>query len=158
MIEERKTFYGYLAQIFSLYGITICIFILFGLLVGDYAGEVSSLFAMGSQGLRFSTMLQLLGMSAFITLLRILFFTDILIRNMAIVKRTVGMLTGVVGIIVFFVAVFDWFPLDQPEAWISFFVSFGFCFAASTGVTMLKEKAENRRMEEALKALRENGT
>ncbi len=155
MIEERKTFCGYLTQIFTLYGITISIFILFGLLTGEYAKEVSSLFALGGQGLRFSTMLQLLGMSVFITLFRVLFFTDFLFRNMAIVIRTVGMLTGVVGIIVLFVAVFDWFPMNQPEAWISFFVSFGICFAASTGVTLLKEKAENRRMEEALQALRE---
>ena len=116
MIEERKTFCGYLTQVFTLYGITISIFILFGLLTGEYAKEVSSLFALGGQGLRFSTMLQLLGMSVFITLFRVLFFTDFLFRNMAIVIRTVGMLTGVVGIIVLFVAVFDWFPMNQPEA------------------------------------------
>lgn len=95
MIEERKTLCGYLTQVFTLYGITISIFILFGLLTGEYAKEVSSLFALGGQGLRFSTMLQLLGMSVFITLFRVLFFTDILFRNMAIVIRTVGMLTGV---------------------------------------------------------------
>lgn len=156
MIEERKPFCGYLAQVFTLYGITICIFIFFGLVTGDYAKEVSSLFALGSLGLRFSTMLQLLGMSVVITLFRILFFTDIFIRNMAIVKRTAGMLTGVVALIVLFVAVFDWFPMDQAEAWISFFVSFGICFAASTGVTLLKEKAENRKMEEALRELRDS--
>ena len=99
MIEERKTFCGYLTQVFTLYGITISIFILFGLLTGEYAKEVSSLFALGGQGLRFSTMLQLLGMSVFITLFRVLFFTDFLFRNMAIVIRTVGMLTGVLGLL-----------------------------------------------------------
>lgn len=155
MIEEKKTVFGYLAQAFTLYGITMCIFILFGLLIGEYVKGVSSLFALGRTGLRFSSMLQLFGMSVLITLLRALFFTDILIKNMSVVKRTVSMTACIILMIVLFVAVFGWFPMDQAGSWIGFFVSFGICFALSAGITTWKEKAENRRMEEALRTLQE---
>lgn len=154
MMEERKTVFDYLAQIFTLFGLTVCIFIMFGLVIGDYAKDVSTLFSLGREGLRFSTLLQLFGMAALITLIRNLFFTDILIKNMTVVKRAICMLTGTVLLIVAFVAVFDWFPVNKVEAWIGFAVSFGVCFAISLGITVLKEKAENRKMEEALKKIK----
>lgn len=61
------------------------------------------------------------------------------------------MLIGIIVMIIAFVVAFDWFPVNKIEAWIGFFVSFGICFVISLGVTLLKEKAENRKMEEALK-------
>ena len=63
------------------------------------------------------------------------------------------MLTGIIVMIIVFVVVFDWFPVNKIEARIGFFVSFGICFLISLGVTLLKEKAENRKMEEALKKI-----
>lgn len=153
MIEEKKTVFDYLGQIFMLYGMTVCIFIAFSLTIGDYAKEASPLFSLGGEGLRFSTLLQLLGMATLITLIRNLFFTDILIKNMSVVKRAICMLIGIIVMIIAFVVAFDWFPVNKIEAWIGFFVSFGICFVISLGVTLLKEKAENRKMEEALKKI-----
>ena len=153
MREEKKTVFDYLGQIFMLYGMTVCIFIVFSLTIGDDAKEASPLFSLGDEGLRFSTLLQLLGMATLITLIRNLFFTDILIKNMSVVKRAICMLIGIIVMIIAFVVAFDWFPVNKIEAWIGFFVSFGICFVISLGVTLLKEKAENRKMEEALKKI-----
>ena len=61
------------------------------------------------------------------------------------------MLIGIIVMIIAFVVAFDWFPVNKIEAWIGFFVSFG--IVISLGVTLLKEKAENRKMEEALKKI-----
>ena len=128
MREEKKTVFDYLGQIFMLYGMTVCIFIVFSLTIGDYAKEASQLFSLGDEGLRFSTLLQLLGMATLITLIRNLFFTDILIKNMSVVKRAICMLIGIIVMIIAFVVAFDWFPVNKIEAWIGFFVSFGICF------------------------------
>lgn len=155
MIEKEKTIFDYLAQVFMLYGLTVCIFIVFGLVFGEYNREISTLFALGKEGLSFSTLLQLFGMTILIILIRNIFFSDRLIRNMSVVKRAVCMLTGIIVTIIVFVIAFDWFPVRQIEAWIGFAVSFGICFAISMGVTILKEKTENRKMEEALKKMNE---
>ena len=145
MREEKKTVFDYLGQIFMLYGMTVCIFIVFSLTIGDYAKKASPLFSLGDEGLRFSTLLQLLGMATLITLIRNLFFTDILIKNMSVVKRAICMLIGIIVMIIAFVVAFDWFPVNKIEAWIGFFVSFGICFVISLGVTLLKRKSRESK-------------
>ena len=68
--------------------------------------------------------------------------------------RTVCMLSAVVVVIVIFTVLFGWFPVDMWESWAAFFLTFGLCFAGSLTVMHLKEKAENRKMEEALRRIK----
>lgn len=64
------------------------------------------------------------------------------------------MLSAVVVVIVIFTVLFGWFPVDMWESWAAFFLTFGLCFAGSLTVMHLKEKAENRKMEEALRRIK----
>ena len=59
MMENNKTIFAYISQVFATFGIILLLFVLFGLTIGDSAKEYSSLFTLGSQGFSTATILQL---------------------------------------------------------------------------------------------------
>lgn len=154
-MEERKGVLDYLAQILMIFGFMVLAMSIFCLLFGEMAQDVSSLFELGTTGITVSLLGQLLGISVLVVLLRILFFTDLIIKRMPIVLRTLSMLVLIVAVIVVFVICFDWFPVDMWEPWALFFLCFGLSFLVSMAVTIIKEKSENKQMEEALKRLKQ---
>ena len=58
-MEERKSVFEYIKELFTCYGIVILIFIAINFFIGDEAGSVSTLFALGSKGLSSAMLLQL---------------------------------------------------------------------------------------------------
>lgn len=154
-MEDRKTIIDYAGQVLITYGFSIVALNLICILVGEDARDVSSIFSLGKEGLSTATMLQFLGVSVCITGLRTLFFTDRIIQQMSITVRTVCMLLSIILLIVLCAAVFHWFPIGMWQAWAGFIITFTICFSCSMLVTRLKEKTENRKMEEALLRLKE---
>lgn len=152
---DRKTILDYAGQALITYGFSIVALNLICIFVGENAQDVSSIYSMGKEGLSTATMFQFLGVSICITGLRTLFFTDRIIKQMSITVRTICMLLSIILLIVLCAAAFHWFPIDMWQAWTGFFVTFTFCFGCSMLVTRLKEKTENRKMEEALQRLKE---
>ena len=154
-MEERKTIFDYLAQALTLFGLTTVILNIFCLLFGESAKNLSAMFALGNQGLPTGICFQFLLISFLIAGIRILFFTDVLFKTMAIWLRTLCMLAAVIMIIAAFAVTFHWFPADMWQPWAMFFVCFGISFLGSYLIMTLKEKIENRQMEEALRRLKE---
>ena len=134
----------------STFGIILLLFVLFGLTIGDSAKEYSSLFTLGSQDFSTATILQLFLLSVIISLAQITFLTDRWIQNLALILRNILFFTTVILTIVIFVILFDWFPIDDLSAWAGFALSFAACTAASVAISRLKEKTENKKMEQAL--------
>ncbi len=149
-MEKRKTIFDYLSQIMVVFGFSMLIMNLFCLVFGNSAKDFSSMFELGNQGVPVATAFEFLSLSALITGIRVLFFTDIWIKKMPVWARASGMLISVVVTIAAFIIVFGWFPIDMWQPWAMFLICFGISFAASCFVMMLKEKAENRKMKEAL--------
>ena len=137
------------------FGFTMLVMNILCLGYGDSAKDFSSMFELGSQGIPVKTAFQFLCVSLLVIGLRIIFFTDMLIKKMTIWLRTICMLVSVVIVIAVFITMFHWFPVDMWQPWVMFFVCFGISFLGSYFVMVLKEKAENRRMEEALQRLKE---
>lgn len=156
-MEEKRTVFGYLAEVFMIFGITILILNMLCLLFGPTEQDISSMFRLGNKGLSVWTVLQFFLVSIGITFLRFLFFTDQIIKKMSVVWRTVFMVLSILVLITGFILCCDWFPADMWEAWAMFLLCFAISFAVSTGIMVLKERAENRQMEEALKRLQEEG-
>lgn len=154
-MEDRKSIFDYVGQVFITFGFSVMALNLLCILVGEYAQDVSSIYSMGKEGLSTATMMQFFGVSACITGLRFLFFSDRIIRQMSITMRTVCMLISVICLILCCVIMFEWFPVDMWQPWVGFFVTFALCFVGSMTVTRLKEKTENRKMAEALRRLKE---
>lgn len=71
--------------------------------------------------------------------------------------RMVGMLLVEVLMIVIFVALFGWFPMDMWQPWVMFVLSFFVCFGVSVAFTALREKVENQKMETALSKIKQKG-
>ena len=154
-MEEKKTIFDYLGQVFLLYGIMTLMMNIFCVLFGEPAKEISAMFALGSEGLSVEIMMQYFIIAIFVTFSRFLFFTDIVIKKMPVPLRTLLMVISVIGMTAFFIVKYGWFPSGMPEPWIMFILCFSICFGTSLLVMALKEKAENTKMEEALKRIKE---
>lgn len=153
-MDSKKNILDYAAQALMIFGLTVASIALCSYFAGDKGREISSLFALGSQGLTLSTLLQIMALAIFITFARFLFFSDGVIKNMSVGARTAGMLISCIAIIVTFILLFDWFPKGQLWPWICFAVSFSLCFTVSYILTIKNERQENRKMAQALEKLK----
>lgn len=153
-MDKKKSIFDYLAQVMIVFGFAMLVMNIFCLAFGNSAKGFSSMFELGNQGVPVKTAFQFLGVSALIIGLRIIFFTDVLIKKMPIWLRTICMLVSAVIIIAAFIVAFHWFPVDMWQPWIMFFIYFGISFLGSYFVMAIKEKVENRRLEEALRRLK----
>ncbi|MGN0385508.1 MAG: hypothetical protein ACI4EX_06465 [Lachnospiraceae bacterium] len=154
-MEENKTIFDYIGQFFATFGIIVTIFIVLGSVIGEKAKNISTLFSLGNKGLRLDTLLQLFVFALILTFAEILFVTDRVIKKMPMAARIICFFVTVTITIVGFVICFAWFPIDDEKSWIGFFVSFTVCTVIGVGISILKEKAENKKMEQALNRFRE---
>ena len=154
-MEKDKTIFDFLANSFCIYGITMAMLIIFALLFGESAKEISSLFGLGNKGIPLEVMAEFLLTSFLVTSMQYLFFSEKLFRHMSEHKRAVCMLVSILSIIGFAIWGFGWFPIDMWQPWVCFFLSFFISVVVSIGVMSLKTKIENRKLEEGLERMKE---
>lgn len=154
-MDKNFSLLKYLSQVFMIYGITTGLLNIFCILFGTSAYGLSTIFSLGNAGVGVATSFQFLLAVSVIVGLRLIFTTDILIKKMPIAARIIAMFAGAFATILVFIFAFDWFPADMPIAWIMFIVCFAISCGASTAISVLAEKQENRRLEEALKRYKE---
>lgn len=145
----------YLSQVFTIYGITSGLLNIFCILFGKSAYGFSTIFSLGNSGISVATSFQFLLAVSLIVGLKFIFMTDILIKKMPLAARIIVMFAGAFATMIVFIFAFGWFPADMPIAWIMFIVCFILSCAVSTLISVLAEKQENRRLEEALKRYKE---
>lgn len=154
-MDKRFSILEFCSQVFTIYGITIVLLNIFCILFGESAQELSTIFSMGSNGLGVATSFQFLLAVLAITILRFIFMTDILIIKMPTAARIAAMFAGTFAVILVFIFAFGWFPADLPMAWIMFLICFVVCCTVSMMISLVAEKQENRKLEEALKRYKE---
>ncbi len=154
-MKKNETVFDYVGQIFMIFGFTIICLNVFCILFGESARNYSSIFSLGSDGLRITTMLQFLLTAAIITTLKFLFFTQGLIKQAPIWFRTACMFTLILLTMIVFTLLFGWFPINMWQPWVMFFLCFSVSAGISTAIASLKEKLENKQLEEALKQLKQ---
>ena len=153
-MEDRKNIFDYIKQLFTSFGIVVLLFIIINLIIGNEAGSVSSLFAIGSTGLSTATLLQLLFLVLIITVAQNIFLSDLVIKNMSLVVRNILFFATIMVAITVFAVIFGWFPLNNIAAWIGFIVSFAVCTVISSVLMRIEENAENKKMQDALNRLK----
>ena len=109
-MDDRKTIFDYIKQLFTTYGIMVVIFIVTNLIIGNEARSLSTLFALGSAGLSTATLLQLFFLAAIITVAQNIFLSDILIKNLALIVRNILFFVTVMAASTLFIVFFGWFP------------------------------------------------
>ena len=154
-MDKKFTIFGFLAQVFMIYGITTGLLNLFCLLFGSEAEGYSTIFSLAGAGVGVATSLQFLIAVTIVIMLRVVFMTDILIKNMSLGARIAAMFVSVFAVIIAFVFLFGWFPADDPLAWIMFIVCFAVSCTVSVIISTAAERQENRRLDEALKRVKE---
>lgn len=152
---KKDTLFDYLHGIFMIYGFTVLCMCTFSMMFGEAAQGYSTLFALGNKGLGLETLLQFFLLSVIISTLKFVLFTEGIVKNLAMVARVVIMFGAVIVTIVLFVILFGWFPVNMWKPWVMFFVCFLVCAVLSTILSYVKENYENKKMEEALKKLKE---
>ncbi len=150
-MEEKKTVFNYISQLFAIYGVVVTIFIGINLIIGNKAGAISTMFALGSTGLSTKTLIELFVLVVIVTAADNIFLTDLVIKNMPLIVRNILFFAVILVTITVFAAVFGWFPLNNVLSWIGFIVSFTVCATFSAILMRVEENAENKKMQEALK-------
>ena len=154
-MDKRFTFFGFFSQVFMIYGITTGLLNIFCLIFGEKAADYSTIFSLASTGISVAASFQfLLAMTLTVTL-RMIFMTDMFIKNMPLPARIISLFVGTVAVIVAFIFIFDWFPANEVTPWIMFAVCFVISCTVSVLISTAAERLENRRLEEALKRSKE---
>ena len=153
-MKENGTIFDHIGNIMITFGFSMMILMFFCGVFGEDAREMSSMFRLGSKGLALSTMLQYLGVSVAIEIIKSFFFSDKFIKNASNTLRSGGMVLTIIIVVAIFIIAFDWFPVDKGLPWVMFFVSFGICFGIGLWISSLQEKLENKQMEEGLARLK----
>lgn len=154
-MENKKNIFDFAGMVLIIFGFSMIFMMVFTVICGEDARGFSTMFALGKQGVPVTVMAQFLFMAVLIVLARWVFFTDFLIKKSSITIRTIGMFLTVILISVCFIIAFRWFPVNMWKPWFLFFICFGISAGVSLIVVRLKEKIENKKMEEGLKRLRE---
>lgn len=154
-MKDRKTIFDFLGQVFGVYGVTMSILIIFCLIFGESAKDLSSMFTLGNKGLTVETMLQFLLVSFLSTGTGYLYFTETFFKKASAALRATLMVVTIISILIVFIFVCGWFPVKLWQPWVMFFICFGVSFIISMDIMYLKVKADNKNMEEALKKFKE---
>lgn len=154
-MDQKFSLLGYLSQVFTIYGVTTLLLHLLCMLFGTSAYGLSTLFSLGNTGISTATSFQFLLAASIIVGLKSVFMTDILIKKMPLAARIITLFASTFGVILTFIFVFGWFPADMLVAWIMFIICYVISCTVSTLISVVAEKQENRRLEEALKRCKE---
>lgn len=146
---------GFFSQLFVMFFVSILSLSLIGLVVGGGAKEYSSLFSLGSDGISFVSIFQMLFYSILISLLKILLFSETIFKKMMARWRAVLLVLGSFLLAVIFIFSFHWFPYNYYPAWIGFFASFTAGFLVSLAVMLIKGRMDNRKYEDLLSRYKE---
>ncbi len=153
-MEEKKNIFDFAGMVFIIFGFCMMCMLLFTVIFGEEAKEVSKMFALGKKGVPVELMAQFFTLAVLITLARYIIFSDVLIKRGSIAVRTAGMFLTIIISCACFIFAFQWFPVNLWNAWAGFFICFGISSVISVMIMLLREKMENRKMEEGLKRLR----
>jgi hypothetical protein len=150
MDHQNLSKISFFSQVLILFSVNILFLCLTASVVGDDAGEISSMYQFGSKGLAITTILEFLLSSFVVISLKTLFFSDKLFKCMLTLWRTVLLLFSILVFMVLFIILFDWFPINSLYSWTGFFICFGGGFIISSAFMIIKTKMENSKYEEQL--------
>lgn len=154
-MEQRKTIFDYIAQVFCIFGFTMIIMMSFSITFGESGRDYSKLLALGESGVSSEVMVQFFALSVINVFLRYVFMTDRFMKKTSALKRTLLTVVSILITIVVFIVMFGWFPADMWQPWVLFVGSFILCFTVGTLVTGIRNKMENKKLADGLARMKE---
>lgn len=134
-----------------IYAVTVLIISIIAKICGDEVYMYSSLYQLGSKGLAYETLMQLLASSIVLTVISSFFLSESYFKNWMLLWRIVGMMFMILVVMVGFIYVFKWLPFDSSTAsilaWGSFLIAFLGCFGGATLLSVIKMKLEEKKYD-----------
>ena len=149
-----KGFLEIMEQTFTIYGFAVIFIVIIAVLFGEDAQDISTMFSLGKQGIGVATLVQYFALSMMISILKTILFADGIIKGLSGTIRIILMFIGVVLSVVIFIIAFEWFPVDNFLAWMMFFLNFLVCVVVSVSISSVKDRIDNKKLDEALQRLK----
>ena len=154
-MDKKKGILGYLSQVFIIYGAIALLLNVSCMIFGEDAKSISTIFSLGNDGLPVYTSFQFLGAIALIVALRVVLLTDVIFKRIRTAMRVILLFSGCLAITIGFVFAFKWFPVTNTIVWVMFAGCFIVSCTIGTLISVLAEKQENKKLEEALRRFKE---
>ena len=151
---KKDTIFDFMTNVMMIFGVSVMCLLLFTFLFGEDAKAVSTIFALGNKGIALQTLLQFFVSSFLITVLEWMFFTDKIFKKMSLTVRFVLTFISIVILIAVFATIFRWFPVNMVLPWVMFLICFAVCATVSVVLSVLKEKRDNAKLQNALELLK----
>ncbi|MCD7731686.1 MAG: hypothetical protein LUI05_09375 [Oscillospiraceae bacterium] len=156
-MERKKNIFDYCGMVLMQFGFSVIVMMIFTRIFGEKAKDFSAMFMLGKEGLSIIVLLQFLLLTVLIVMLRFVFFTDCIIKKLAMSFRGAFMMVAVLLLTAVFIITCDWFPIDNIFCWIMFVLCFLISLLGTIGMLSIKEKIENKQLDEALKHYQDKG-
>ncbi|MBE5880240.1 MAG: hypothetical protein E7288_09760 [Lachnospiraceae bacterium] len=151
---KKDTIFDFMTNVMMIFGVSVMCLLLFTFIFGENAKAVSTIFALGNKGIALQTLLQFFVSSFLITVLEWMFFTDKIFKKMSLAVRFVLTFFSIVILIAVFATIFRWFPVNMVLPWVMFLICFAVCATVSVVLSVLKEKRDNAKLQNALELLK----
>jgi len=149
----RKYLFETIAMVFatSLLGAAVAGFIMKNFVAEDllWVGT-GGFFVIGTDAISYASIFQLFGLSVTLSILLLIFVSDIFLSKYMLVWRYMIFLGLALVSISLFVVVFNWFPPGVWQGWASLLGAFTLFSSTSMIPTFLKIKREDKEYEKAL--------
>ena len=151
---KKDTIFDFMTNVMMIFGVSVMCLLLFTFIFGEDAKAVSTIFALGNKGIALQTLLQFFVSSFLITVLEWMFFTDKIFKKMSLTVRFILTFISIVILIAVFATIFRWFPVNMVLPWVMFLICFAVCATVSVVLSVLKEKRDNAKLQNALELLK----
>ncbi len=155
MKEDKSLIVEFVKQVFTTFAAAIIAISIVGWFMGDAEKGSGGLFDLGSRGLSYRSMLQILIFSFTIGVFRILLLSDLIIKKMMLLWKMMLMFFLSFVSATLCSILFHWFPIESRHAWISFIISISVCFVIGVLAMIVKTKLEDRKYHKLLSAYKE---
>jgi hypothetical protein len=126
---------------------------LMGLLIAYFVPDtqdLSFLFNSGGMGLSYRAILQIAGFSLIQAVFFILLISERLVFKIRFWLRILLLFFSALFTFSIFAIFFNWFPVNDLQAWLSFVLSALICFILSSCLTLLRFKLEGKKYDRLL--------
>ena len=131
----------------------VLVFTVLTVLLGERAGEVSSLFRLGKSGIAVESLLQLFVWSLGVCLLKLVFLTDVVIKSLSGVVRYILCFGLITVLLVIFAFCFKWIS-NEVKYWLAFLGCYILSTTVSIFVSSFINKKEDKKLNDALNVMK----
>lgn len=154
-MENRRTA-GFTMTACLSFFVLIFIQMITGAACGEELRGHSTMFALGSEGIAYETLLQYTAVSLLTGLNNHLWLGSKLLQNKLMAWRSFGLICAELILVISFIFIFRWFPTDEIVPWITFGTAFVICLGLGFLVMFSKLNWEKKKYERLLQEYKES--